>query len=401
MKEKLWSKDFIGVCLSSFFIFITFYSLSATLPAFVTEQLNGDPGQAGWIMTAFIIAAVLMRPFAGRWLDGPKRRIVLLLSLCLFMLATFAYPLAGSFGILLLIRFIHGLSFGVATTGNGAIAIELVPKNRKGEGMGYYTLTMNLAMVLGPFLGLVIVEHSGFRLLFGVFAVCGALALALGGTFRVPERKAPAKAAQSPESDVPGFHWRNFVEPKSIPISLTAMLMAVAYSGILTFVPVYAKEIGLSTAASYYFVVYAAMILLSRPFTGKLFDRVPTRYLVYPTIALYAVGLVVLAGAHHGFVFLLSAAIIGLGFGTLGPVLQTVAVKAAPAHRTGKATGTYFIFFDSGAGIGSVVLGSIAAAAGTRAMYLVSAAVVAFGAFVYFVSMHRKSRSVPLSESVR
>ncbi|WP_080838116.1 MFS transporter [Cohnella massiliensis] len=389
MKQKLWTKDFLSICFSSFFIFITFYSLSATLPTFVTDELGGDQQQAGWAMTAFVIAAVIMRPFAGRWLDGSKRRTVLLLSIALFMASMFAYSAVAGFGLLLLLRFVHGLSFGVATTGNGAVAIELVPKERKGEGMGYYTLAMNLAMVLGPFLGLLIVEHSGYNLLFVVFSVLAALGMVLGFVANIPKpRPAPAGAAPAFSK----WHWRSFVEPKAIPIAITSMLMAFAYAGILTFVPVYAKEIGMSSVASYYFVVYAVMIVLSRPFTGKLFDKISTHYLVYPTILLYAVGLVVLSAANNPFVFLLSAALIGLGFGTMAPILQTIAVQASPAHRTAMATGTYFIFFDGGVGIGSVVLGSIAASAGNRRMYLASAAVVACGALVYYFLTHRKAR---------
>lgn len=392
-QQKLWTGNFLSICFSSFFVFITFYSLTATLPSFVTDHLGGDQSQAGWVMTAFVIASVLIRPFAGRWMDGPARKKAIVLSLVVFMICAFVYPVISAFGVLLVLRFAHGLSFGAATTGNGTIVAELIPAERKGEGLGYYTLAMNLAMVLGPFLGLTIIQHGSFGVLFTILIVFGVLGLLLGlVTARIRKPASAAAADSVPVPAVPAkakLRWKSLLEPKAVPISLVALFLAIAYSGILSFVPGYAKELGLESVSSYYFVVYAAMIVLARPFTGKLFDKLHRNYMVYPTILLYVVGLIVLATAHSAFMFLFSGALIGLGFGSLFPCLQTIAIQSAPKERTGLATGTMFIFFDGGIGIGSVVLGSIAQASSNRVMFLCGAASVVLGALVYYVLMHR------------
>lgn len=391
-EQKLWTKSFINICLSSFFIFITFYCQTATFPTFVTDNLGESQQLAGWVLTVYVIAAVIMRPFAGRWMDGPHRSKVLILSLIGFMAVSLFYPLVSSLGLLLVLRALHGFGFGAATTGNGTIVAEIVPAQRKGEGLGYYTLSMNLAMVLGPFVGLVVIQNASFHMLFYILIAFGVLGLILGwSTARIPKAGTAEGSAKKKQK----LTFKSLFEARAIPISITALLLAIAYSGVLSYIPTYSKEIGLSSISSYYFVVYAVIMVLARPFTGRMFDKLPRNYLIYPTLALYAGGLVVLATANSAFTFLLSAAIIGLGYGSLFPCLQAIAVSSAPRDRVGLATSTFFIFFDSGVGIGSVLLGSIATATSNRTMYLAAAAVVALGALTYFLLLHRKAAPKP------
>lgn len=386
--QRLWTKPFISICLSSFFIFITFYCQTATFPTFVTDNLGKSQQLAGWVLTAYVIAAVIMRPFAGRWMDGPHRSKVLILSLIGFMAVSLFYPLASTLGLLLVLRALQGLGFGATTTGNGAIVAELVPAERKGEGLGYYTLAMNLAMVLGPFIGLVVIQNASFHLLFYILIAFGILGLVLGwSTARISKPESPSGAADKKEKLT--FH--SLFEVRTIPIAVTALLLAIAYSGVLSYIPTYSKEIGLSSISSYYFVVYAVIMVLARPFTGRMFDKLPRNYIIYPTLLLYAGGLVVLATANSAFTFLLSAGIIGLGYGSLFPCLQAIALQSAPRERVGLATSTFFIFFDSGVGIGSVLLGSIATATSNRTMYWAAAVIVVIAAAVYFALLHRKS----------
>ena len=154
--------------------------------------------------------------------------------------------------------------------------------------------------------------------------------------------------------------WKDLIEPSSIPIALTGFVLAFSYSGILSFIPIYAKELGLSEIASYFFILYALVVVISRPFTGKIFDRFGENVLVYPAIIIFTIGMFILSQAQTSFWFLGAGMLIGLGYGTLIPSFQTIAISAAPNHRRGSATATYFSFFDSGIGFGSFILGIVA-----------------------------------------
>jgi MFS family permease len=385
--STLWTRDFVAVCFSSFFIFMTFYILAVTLPVYVTDTLHGGQQQVGLVTTSFIISTVILRPLTGKWLDERNPKNVLLFGLLLFLVCSAAYIAVKGYLALLLLRFIHGIAFGIAATATGAIAVELVPERRKGEGVGYFSLFMSLAMVVGPFLGLTVIQSSGFLILFVICIAFALLSVSCGIIARIPKKASDMSSTIAPEKG-----WRRFIEPGALPISITGSLLAFSYGAITTFLSVYAKAIGYAEHASYFFMVFAAMIIISRPFTGKWFDRFGPNILVYPGILLFTLGMLLLSMATSPAVLLSSAAILGLGFGALLPSFQTIAIQASPSHRRGLATGTYFLLFDTGYGLGSYLLGVVADHAGYHSLYFVAGLVVACSAALYYVLYHRKQQ---------
>ncbi|MBO9608186.1 MAG: MFS transporter [Paenibacillaceae bacterium] len=386
-EDKLWNRNYVAVCLSSFFLFLVFYMLAVTLPVYVEESLQVGKERIGLVMTAFILANVVFRPIAGRWLDEWNRKKIVLFSLVLFLVCSVAYSFVHDYYVLLLLRVAHGIGFGIAATATGAIAVDFVPEHRKGEGIGYFGLFMSLAMVIGPFIGLSIVEQYEMNAMFLTCLLFALLALASGAVLRIPAR--PAGAAKAGQA----VGWRRYVVEEAIPISLTGTLLAFAYGTISTFLSVYAKEIGFGAIASYFFMVFAATIVVSRPFTGRWYDRSGPNGLVYGGLLLFAGGMIWLGLAHAPVAFLAAGAVLGLGYGALLPSYQTIAIQQSPAHRRGLATGTFFLFFDSGYGIGSSVLGVVAAHTSYRDMYVLAALIVFASSGVYYLLHHRRANA--------
>lgn len=391
--EKLWGRNFIAISLSSFFIFITFYILAVTLPGFVLEELQGNKDGIGLVTTVFVIAAVIFRPLAGKWLDEVDRKPLVLGSLLLFVLCTAGYLLIPSYAVLLILRFVHGIAFGVAATATSTLVLDVIPAARKGEGIGYFSLFMSLAMVIGPFVGLTIAADAGYTALFFTVAGFAFLALLCGAATHYP----PRPKTQLSGSEDNGWSLRRLIEPKAMPIALSAFFLAFSYGGISTFISVYAGSLGLERVAGYFFIVFAAMVLLSRPFTGRLFDRKGAHVLVYPGIFCFVAGMIWLSQAYGAAAFLLAAGVIGLGYGAVIPSFQTLAVKSAPSHRSGMATATYFVFFDLGYGLGSYLLGLIAGWTDYHVMYFTGGLIVACSLLVYYLLHHRPQRSATAS----
>ncbi|MCM3090507.1 MULTISPECIES: MFS transporter [unclassified Cytobacillus] len=383
-KQPLWTKDFLSISITSFFLFMGFYVLLTTLPLYILDDLKGDETQVGLIISVFLIAAVISRPFTGKWIDEVGRRKILLASLIVFAVSSLLYFWADSTPALLALRFLHGVGFGMATTATGAIVAEIVPNERRGEGLGYYAMFMNLAMVIGPFAGLTIVQYSSFSWIFALCTVLSFIAIVLGAFVKIPQKA---------ESSVkhPKFTLSSLFEKNAVPVAISAGILAFAYSGILSFISVYAKELDLLEAASFFFVVYAAFIIMSRPFTGRWFDTYGENKVIYPAIVLFAAGLFLLSQANSTFVFLLSGAIIGLGYGTIVPSLQTVAIKQADPDKRGLATSTFFTLFDTGIGLGSYVLGILAVKTGFASLYFMLAGVALFGLLVYYLLHGKKT----------
>ncbi|RFU68097.1 MFS transporter [Peribacillus saganii] len=394
MNEKpLWTKDFFSISLCSFFLFLTFYMLLTALPIYVTEDLKGDEKQIGLIITVFLIAAVICRPFTGIWVEDFGRKRILYISLLIFGVASLLYPFADSFPLMIALRFFHGIGFGMATTATTTIVADLVPDERRGEGMGYFAMSMNLAMVIGPFLGLTLSANTGFTVIFIVCIITALFAVILGLLVKFPT-DSPGKI--KPQKSNLSFN--NLFEKSVIPISIVGGILAITYASLLSFLSVFAKETGLEDTAGLFFVVYAVVIIASRPFTGKWLDQYGENKIIYPGIIIFILGMYLLSQTETTFSLLLSGAIIGLGFGSLVPSFQTVAVSMVSPKRRGIATATFFTVFDIGVGAGSFFMGMIAAKTSYSFMYLSASFIILIGLVLYYL-LHGRKQNKKMSES--
>jgi MFS family permease len=380
---RLWTKDFIGISLSNFFLFMTFYFLLVSLPVLVIQQFASSKTEAGLITTVFLFSAILIRPIAGYAIERVGYKKILITSLVIFLGSSTLYFLAETMVTLLAVRFLHGIGFGMATTAAGGIVATIIPKSRSGEGMGYFIMSANMAMVLGPFIGLTAIQQGDSTVLFSISVVCSLFALITGLMIRFP-------VINTMEPVQSGFRFQNFFATAAIPIAIVGAFFAIVYSGILSFVSVYAKEIGLIEVSSFFFVVYAVVLLLSRPFTGKWFDLFGPNVIIYPAIIVFAIGMFILSGSHNAVGFLIAAALIGIGYGTLFPSLQTIAIQKVVPSKRGMATATFLSIFDIGIGLGSFLVGMIVVEVGFRSFYLNSALYILAGIVVYFVLHSRK-----------
>jgi MFS family permease len=201
-------------------------------------------------------------------------------------------------------------------------------------------------------------------------------------TYELP-RQDQVKAVKS-------FQISNFLEFKAIPISIIILVIGFSYSGVLTFISLYTKQIHLEEAASFYFLVYAITVFLSRPFSGRLFDIRGANFVVYPCLFIFAMGMLLFSQANQGISLLLAGAIIGFGYGNFISCAQAISIKEVPPHRFGLAISTYFIFVDLGFGVGPYLLGSLVPFTGYRGLYLMMTIVILATIPLYYFLHGRK-----------
>jgi MFS family permease len=390
MSTRIWSKDFILLSLSNLFLFSSFFILLSSLPLFMVGELHARKEQVGLIIGIFTVAAVAMRPYAGMMLDQLERRKVVLFSMCLFVLATAGYFLVSTLVLLLVLRFIHGAAFGLSTTALGTVAVDLVPAERRGEGLGYFGTFNMLAMVIGPALGLIIIQKlsSGW-----LFFICFALAV-IGLLFTTAIRY-PRGSERSGNFKFKLSDWGKMIEPRALPYSLPLVGLAVVFGGIVSFISLYAVELGDSNLAGGFYFVYALALIVSRIVSGKLFDHKGSDVVVYPGIFCYIAGLTCLGWADGHILFYLAGALIGMGYGSIQPCLQALIIQHVPEHRRGAATATFFIAIDTGIGLGSFLLGFVVDWLGYRGMFLSTIAVVLISCILYWKARrHEKLTSI-------
>ena len=285
MGEKLWTREFIGMGLTNFFYFMSQYIMIAALPVYIMDDLGLGEWEAGMAMTCFQIGTVVSRPLAGRVIDAVnKQRLLLIVSVLLFLLMT-GFLLAYRLEIALSLRLIHGIVFALGTTASAAMAALVLPSRRKGEGIGYFAVCGNMAMVVGPLVGLILIEHFGASVLFLFLSLMAACAIVSGNGKRLPA----CVVCPSGETHR-GFHFSDFFEKKALPAVILGGLVFFAYGGVLTFIPMYTRSLGIGSYTSLFFLVFALVIVVSRPFVGYLFDHHGSDYTVYPGFLFFSAG---------------------------------------------------------------------------------------------------------------
>jgi len=399
MREKIWTKDFIFVCLSNFFVSLNFYMLATAFPLYVKDILHGNEQQMGLAITIYSLGIVLLRPFSGQWVDRFGNKKMAIVGLAVFLIASFCYFGAMGIVVFLVIRFLHGMGYALASTATNTIAASLIPITRQGEGVGYFSMFMSLAMVIGPAFGLLLWKDKNITVLLLAACIISALSLLFALAVRATQPKQkPAEIVQITEqTKKKKMKLSDFIEVKALPIAFLAFLLAFSYSSLSGFLASFTAEINQTQVASLFFMVFALMIVLFRPLVGKAFDKYKEHYLYYPAILLFGVGLLMLSQSHSGKMVLFSALLMGVGYGALFSCFQALTVKVSPLHRRGIATATFLLFFDLGYGFGSYFMGLIASIVNYSTMYAVAGIITLLSVILYYLFHHRPQakRSIP------
>lgn len=389
-KARLWTKNFVLISSINLLLTLVFYLLVVTIAMYAAETYHATTSQAGLVTGTFIIGTLIGRLFMGRLISRIGRKRTLWVGALFFTLTTLLYFVDLGLSFLLFTRFVHGLALGMASTASGTIIAQIIPATRKGEGIGYFSMSATLATAFGPFIGLMMSQHTSFSTIFLFCLALGALSLALSFFVHIPPLK-----AESPELQTKGIKLANYLEPKALPIALITLGIAFCYSSVLSFLNSYAADIHLTEAASYFFIVFAVSILLSRPFTGRLMDLKGPNLIMYPAFILLALGLILLGISTNAFTLLLSGVLIGLGFGNMQSCTQAIAVKLTPPHRMGLATSTFYIFLDGGLGFGPALLGLVAPYIGFSHLFMILGGFSLFLIILYYFLHGRKERKTP------
>lgn len=371
--EKLWTKEFILSCLSNLFAFISMYYIMSTLPLLVTEALAGDKGQVGYLFGIFSFAGVVARPVAGFLLDTMRRKTIAWVAVACLFFVMLAYNWVTSLLLLFVLRFIHGVCWGFSTTSLATIATDAVPLRKRGEGIGYYGLSMSIAMFIGPILGLEMLQHFNYSNTFYIGA--GFVVVALLCLWGIKGRKA----------DSPSNQQRGLIETKVLSYGLIVFFLSMLYSGILSFIVLFGREISLENPGVY-FLANALTVIVSRPYAGKILDRKgPVGIMCIGFLTLFATFLC-LFFARGYVLFILSALFLGIGFGIIHSSSIALAINKVDASRRGAVNGTILTAFDLGFGMGSLLLGVLSKYAGLRMMYLTSGLMVLIPFGIFYVT---------------
>lgn len=375
---RLWNKSFILCLANNLLLFVFYFAQTTILPIYILQDLHGSLAQAGLTMTLFMASSIAVRPFSGLIIEKFGRKKTFFVSEFLFCLFSIAYIFADNLQVLLWLRFLHGIWFSILTTVTVPIANEFIPDSRRGEGMGYFVMSVNLGIVLGPLIGLSLIQPLSYAVVATILAAIICLGFVFCFLIPVQTETSTMQKMQKKQLSI-----HDFVEKKALPVSIMAMMVSFAYASIMSFISTYSASKNLLAYASLFFIVFAISMMSLRPLTGKIYDRKGPSYVIYPALVLFAVGLILLSQINSLIGFMLAAIFIGMGFGSVQPCLQTLAIQRAAPQRIGHATSTFFTFYDLGIAFGSILLGILITAQGYSMSYILCAVIVLLSLLFY------------------
>ncbi|MDQ4008221.1 MAG: MFS transporter [Actinomycetota bacterium] len=351
-----------------------FAALLSVAPLWVARGGAGEAG-AGLVTGVLLLLTILTQPFVPWLLNRYGHGLVLAAGLVLLGLPAPFYGLSDQLGPVLAVSAVRGIGFGILTVTGSAVVAELVPQPRRGEAVGWYGLGVALPNLVILPASVSIAQSAGFGWAFGLGAVSLLgipAALHLG---RVLHRMAPPDARHGPlrRAPVP----RRVLARVATP-AVVLFVVTLSGGGIMTFLP---QAVTSAALASWGLLTIGAVAAVSRWWIGRLADRTGADRLMAPLLALTTVGLVLTAlsvgETDRAWLLLPAMAVVGFGYGALQNLTLVCAFAQVTPRHYGSASAVWNIGFDSGTGLGSVMLGLVAGASGFPAGYVVSAVVVA------------------------
>lgn len=380
----MFTRDFFLLSIVTLCCSLNYFAILINITEFSIVTFGANTGEAGVSAGLYVIGGLFARLFIGKYVEliGRKRLLVSALLFALFM--SFTYFYVPSLQVLYVVRLLHGMSYGVASTCTSDIIARIIPPSRRGEGLGYYGLSITISTAVGPLLGMIL--SKDYNMVFTVGMFMYSIALFVSMHLHVPEEKLTEEQIMEAKS----FSLSNILQLQVVPLSMVTMIFFLSYSGVLSFISAYAEAIDMVQVATYYYIAVSFGTLLSRLTTGKVYDKKGPNGILTAGYIAFLIGMFTFSRTSIDALFLFSGFLMGYGMSIVFSVCQASVVSMSPIHRYGVTTSTYSALVDLGTGMGPMVLGLVIPILGYRDMYLSCMFVAAFSMVLYWIVHGRK-----------
>lgn len=374
-KQTLWTPDFIKAFSANLLMFFSFYLLVPVLPFYVIDELGASESVAGLVLSIYTVAALIIRPFSGFLVDTFARKPLYVLCYGLFTAVFAGYIVAATLTAFVVMRILHGMSFGMNSVSGNTIAVDIMPAQLRGKGIGYFGMAANIAMSVGPMVGLFLYTSHSFNAAFLTSLGASMIGFVLTTTITAPKKIVP------PVKEVLSLD--RFFLLKGVPQVLVLASTSFGYGVVTNYVGLYCSEMGYKEAAGFFFTIVAVGVVVARMLSARAINNGKDISLVYYGVASLILGYSLFGLVHYVMIFYLSALLVGLGYGFTNPATQIMMINLAEHNRRGTANSTYYTAWDLGLGIGIMAGGDMIERFGFNVLFMVCVAMIAAGT-VYF-----------------
>ena len=418
-QERLWNANYCKVMVANFALFFAFYVLSPLLPLYLKEHFGATKDVIGLVLSGYTLTALLFRPFSGFLVDSFPRKTVLMVCYTAFTIFFAGYLAASTLLLFTIVRTLHGGPFGALTVANSTVAIDVLPSSRRTEGIGYYGLSNNLAMAIGPTVGIFIYRYThSFDLLFWLALVVATVGLAVDGSLPPSPSNGRGRNAMSQASPSRGrlVGADRFFLVRGWLLGVNMVAFGFCFGVLSNYLAIYGKEVmGITGGTGTYFMLCSVGLILSRLQGGKALrqGRVThnaatgmcislvgyTLFILVPTLAQQLSTFNLQPSTLIGYYA--SALLIGLGNGHMWPAFQNMTINVATNRQRGTANSTILVSWDVGMGLGILLGGVISELLGYSAAFWTVAAVNAVGVALFFMATRQFFLQRNLNPTVR
>lgn len=389
----LWrNTNYLKILAANFMLYFSFMLLAPLLPLYLKDTFGADKDMIGLVLSGYTLMCLMVRPFSGYVVDSFPRKMVLLVCNFFFFLLFGGYLVAGSITAFAIFRTLHGAPFGATTVAASTVAIDVLHPSRRGEGIGYYGLSNNLATAIGPTVAIYLLHaFDSYTLLFWISIITSLIGVLLEVTIKTPSK--PISASPEAEETIQSLPSRKlrggfdrFFLLKGWSEGLTMVCFAFSYGVLSTYLAIYGQEeLGITSGSGTFFTLLASGLMLSRLTGAKGLKRGEVAKNASEGICVSFFGYLLFAAVHSEWAFYASALIIGLGNGHMYPAFQTMFINLAPHTQRGTANSTILTSWDVGFGIGVLLGGLLAEGISYHSAFWAAWIVNAIGAAFFFV----------------
>ena len=379
-RVRIFTGNYLKVWIANFMMYFSFYFVTPLLPLYLRDVFHADKAMIGLVLSGYSVAALAIRFFSGYIVDRFSRKKVLMIAYASFALFFAGYYITGSIILFAVIRTLHGAPFGLTTVSSNTVAIDVLPSQRRGEGIGYWGLSNNFAMAVGPSLSLLLYSRfNDYNLLFTVSLLCALIGLLIN-SFVDCKYRPPVMEKKKMSLD-------RFVLIQGWSQGICIAMIAMSYGILSTYIAIYSKDVlNITTGTGTFFMLFALGLILSRVVGVKALSKgFATRNATYGVIVV-AIGYAIFAFWQNLYGYYISAVVIGFGQASMYPAVQTMFLNMTTNDKRGTANATILTSWDLGIGFGIIGGGYVAEHLGGYNSAFILAAIVSLVSVVFFLS---------------
>ncbi|MFB3886710.1 MAG: MFS transporter [Thermodesulfobacteriota bacterium] len=382
LTHKILTREFILCFFAQFAFTSVFHALTPTLPLYLS-RLKSTEIEIGILIGIMGVSSLLLRPIVGRGLLRIPEKRFMMMGALLYVLTSVSLLIAPPFWPLLIVRIFQGVGMAFFYTSASTLIANITPGAHLGQSLSYFYLSFNTAMALAPSIGMLLINHFGFVLLFWVCAGLSLCSLSIAS--QLENRKVhPVELSMKDDA---------FLNRKAIPPSIIIFFTHLIWGALAAFFPLYAVDQGVANPGLF-FAAYAVMLISGRVLGGRITDLYSREKVILPCLTTYIVAMVILAFSKTLPMFILVASIWGIGNAFLVPTLVAYTLDRVGSAR-GPAMGTITAIGDLGTGLGPASMGVVLRLTSYPMMFLCLALMGALNLCYFYFFLRKKEKWEP------